>query len=111
MTRVLLAFDKFKDAMTARAAGEVVAAALQASHPDWVLDQTPLADGGEGFAAILTQAANGREVTGVATGPRGERLQVGFGLVPVSSTLWTQAMNGIADSPEDGDLFGGAGQI
>jgi glycerate kinase len=85
MTRVLLAFDKFKDALTAQQAGEAVAATLREQHPDWTLDLAPLADGGEGFAAILTQAGNGREVTVVATGPRGERGPAGFGLVPVAA--------------------------
>lgn len=85
MTRVLLAFDKFKDALTAQQAGEAVAAALREQQPGWTLDLAPLADGGEGFTAILTQAAKGREVTGMATGPRGGRQPAGFGLVPVSA--------------------------
>jgi len=84
MTRVLLAFDKFKDALTAQQAGEAVAAVLRAMHPDWTLDIAPLADGGEGFAPILTQAAGGRDLTVTATGPRGGRQPAGFGLVPVS---------------------------
>jgi len=85
MTRVLLAFDKFKDALTAQAAGEAVAAALRDSRPDWTLDLAPLADGGEGFAEILTQAAGGRAVASEATGPRGVRRPSGFGLVPLSA--------------------------
>lgn len=85
MTRVLLAFDKFKDALTAQQAGEAVAAVLRERHPDWTLDLAPLADGGEGFATILTQAAKGHQVTGMATGPRGGRRPAGFGLVPASA--------------------------
>ncbi len=85
MTRVLLAFDKFKDALTARAAGEAVATALREQQPGWMLDLAPLADGGEGFATILTQAAKGREVSVTASGPRGSRLSAGFGLVSVAA--------------------------
>jgi glycerate kinase len=85
MPRVLLAFDKFKDALTAPEAVAAVADALREIRPDWTLDPAPLADGGEGFASILTQAAGGREVSSVATGPRGERLQTGFGIVPVAA--------------------------
>lgn len=84
MTRVLLAFDKFKDALTAQQAGGAVAAALREQRPGWTLDLAPLADGGEGFATILTQAAQGRELRSAATGPRGERRPAGFGLVPVA---------------------------
>jgi glycerate kinase len=85
MTRVLLAFDKFKDALTAQEAGEAVAAVLRRQQPGWTLDLAPLTDGGEGFATILTQAASGREVICPATGPRGGRRRAGFGLVPVSA--------------------------
>lgn len=85
MTRVLLAFDKFKDALTAQQAGEIFGAALRELQPAWTLDLAPLADGGEGFATILTQAAGGSEVTVVAAGPWGERRPARFGLVPVAA--------------------------
>lgn len=85
MTRVLLALDKFKDALSAQQAGEAVAAALREQHLDWTLDIAPLADGGEGFATILTQAVKGRELSVTATGPRGGRQPAGFGLVPVAA--------------------------
>lgn len=85
MTRVLLAFDKFKDALTAQQAGEVVAAVLREAHPDWELDLAPLADGGEGFAGILTEAAGGRIVPCEVSGPRGGRVTAGFGLVSVAA--------------------------
>ena len=61
--RALLAFDKFKDALTARQACELAARALRDRHPDWQLDLCPLADGGEGFAEILTHAAGGHMLT------------------------------------------------
>jgi glycerate kinase len=81
MTRVLLAFDKFKDALTASMAGDVVATALRELHPDWTFDQAPLADGGEGFTEILTQSAAGELVTCLVTGPRGEKVSAAYGLV------------------------------
>ncbi len=77
--RVLIAFDKFKDALSARAAGEVAAAALRAKHPDWTLDVCPLTDGGEGFAETLTNAAGGRLELSEVSGPRGLRLPAPVG--------------------------------
>ena len=68
---VLLAFDKFKDSLTAPAACAHAAAALRERHPDWTLDLCPLADGGEGFCEILTRAAGGTVETHTVTGPRG----------------------------------------
>ena len=80
--RVLLAFDKFKDSLAASAAGEAAAGALRRRHPDWQLDLCPLADGGEGFAPILTAAAGGTLSTVSVTGPRGAPVEAAFGLVP-----------------------------
>ncbi len=80
--RVLLAFDKFKDSLTAPHACATVAAALRERHPDWEIEECPLADGGEGFAPILTRAAGGETVTATVAGPRGAAIAARFGLVP-----------------------------
>src|SRR3954469_4434777 len=80
--RVLLAFDKFKDSLTARGACEIARRALQARHPDWQLDVCPLADGGEGFCEILTTAARGEIVTSTVMGPRGDDVAGTIGIVP-----------------------------
>lgn len=58
--RGLIAFDKFKDSMSAEVACAVAAETLHEAHPEWVLDLVPLTDGGEGFAHILTTAVGGR---------------------------------------------------
>lgn len=83
--RALLAFDKFKDALGARDACAIAAAALHSVQPSWDLDLCPLTDGGEGFADILTAAAQGEIVTVEITGPRGRPQRAGFGLVPLKN--------------------------
>lgn len=80
--RALLAFDKFKDSLTARQACDRAAEALRRRHSDWQLDLCPLADGGEGFAEILTTAAGGTLASLTVTGPRGAPVDATFGLVP-----------------------------
>ena len=79
--RVLLAFDKFKDALTARQAGEAAADALRAKHPKWELDFCPLTDGGDGFCETLTHAAGGVLKPVRVTGPRGKARDASFGVV------------------------------
>lgn len=81
--RALLAFDKFKDALTAQEACRVAAAALREKHPDWEIDLCPLTDGGEGFAKILTESVSGESHALQLTGPRGAPLSAEFGLVPL----------------------------
>jgi glycerate 2-kinase len=81
---VLVAFDKFKGSLSAPQACRAAAAALRRRHPDWSLDLCPLTDGGEGFAALLTEAAGGRQVALPVAGPRGGLVEAGFGLVAES---------------------------
>ncbi len=79
--RVLLAFDKFKDALGAREACAAAARALAAARPTWGVDACPLADGGEGFGSILTRAVQGETVNAEVSGPRGKPTPGSFGLV------------------------------
>lgn len=80
--RVLVAFDKFKDSLTAQAACATASAALRERHPDWAIDACPLSDGGEGFCEILTAAAGGRLASVRVTGPRATPVEAAIGLVP-----------------------------
>ena len=79
--KILLAFDKFKDALSAREAGRIVAAALAPGRADWEFAHCPLTDGGEGFAEILTSAAGGTLHRVRVVGPRGKLVTAKFGLV------------------------------
>ncbi len=78
--RVLVAFDKFKDSLSAPEACRLAADTLRAAHPDWEIDSAPLADGGDGFATILTEAIGGEMVTARVVGPLGEPRTAAFGL-------------------------------
>lgn len=80
--RVLLAFDKFKDALTARQACDIAARALHAKHPGWQTDLCPLTDGGEGFCETLASAVNAKMISVRVTGPRGAPVDAPFALVP-----------------------------
>jgi glycerate 2-kinase len=82
--RALLAFDKFKDALSAPQACALAAGSLRARQPDWTLDLCPLTDGGEGFCEILTQALGGKFEAHTVTGPRGEPVVARLGFVPLA---------------------------
>lgn len=81
--RVLLAFDKFKDAISAEEACTVAGASIRQRYPDLAIDLCPLTDGGEGFARILTQAAAGSLYEHEVTGPLGRPVRGEFGLMPL----------------------------
>jgi glycerate 2-kinase len=82
--RVLAAFDKFKDSISAPKACEIAAAAIAAEGRGWEVDKCPLSDGGEGFMDILTRAAGGSETRLLVTGPRGDRVRAGCGFVSLA---------------------------
>jgi glycerate kinase len=80
--RVLLAFDKFKDAIQAEAACRLAGEALGQRYRDIVLDLCPLTDGGEGFAGILTRSLHGELFRQNVSGPLGRSVEGEFGLIP-----------------------------
>jgi len=80
--RVLLAFDKFKDAIQAEEACRLAGEALGRRYRSVVLDFCPLTDGGEGFAGILTRSLQGELVRQTVSGPLGRPVEGEFGLVP-----------------------------
>jgi glycerate kinase len=79
--RVLAAFDKFRDSISAAEACDIAAAAIAAARGDCEVDLAPLTDGGEGFTQILTRAAGGAESLHAVTGPRGREARAALGLV------------------------------
>lgn len=80
-TRVLVAFDKFKDALSAERACAIAAREIRRARPQWSVDLAPLTDGGEGFCRILTAEAGGELIQVPASGPRLERMQAPVGMV------------------------------
>jgi len=82
--RVLAAFDKFKDSLSAERACEIAVQAIHAHHRDWTVDACPLSDGGDGFAEILTRSAGGKLMRFQASGPHGAGVEAAIGLVPLA---------------------------
>jgi len=82
--RVLVAFDKFKDALSASLACETAGRTLREKYPDWQIELCPLSDGGDGFEDILGGVARGEHVPVQVTGPRGGLVEAGLTLVSES---------------------------
>lgn len=81
--RVVIAFDKFKNSMSAGEACKVAEDCLRELHQSPELSSFPLSDGGEGFAEILTAKMGGELRRAEVTGPLFEKLQAHYGWVPV----------------------------
>jgi glycerate kinase len=61
--KVLVACDKFKGSLSATEACEAIARGLWEAAPGTEVDQTPIADGGEGFTQAVHDALGGKWVT------------------------------------------------
>ncbi|MEQ8702637.1 MAG: glycerate kinase [Phaeodactylibacter sp.] len=78
--RILIASDTFKDALSAEAVCEAIASGLRAADDTLEVVQMPLADGGEGTAAILAHHTGGQMVQDRATNPLFQPIMAEFGL-------------------------------
>ncbi len=80
--RVLVALDKFKEALSANEACQAAREGLRSVHPAWTFDECPLTDGGDGFVAALAKGKAARLLTTRVPGPLGEPVEAAWALVP-----------------------------
>jgi len=96
--RALVAFDKFKDSMSAQEACAVASRSLRSARPHWSVEICPLADGSDGFANILTQYRKGELFYATVNGPMFKPVEAQFGLVDCSHfSMSSKAWLGIPD--------------
>ncbi|MVA77594.1 glycerate kinase [Auraticoccus sp. F435] len=77
--RVLVAPDKFKGSLTARQAGEAMAAGVRSVLPEAEVTVLPIADGGEGTCEVAL-AAGARPESTVVRGPLDEHVTADWAL-------------------------------
>jgi glycerate kinase len=79
--RVVIAPDKFKGSLTALQAAAAMARGVSHAVPGAMIDQVPMADGGEGTTQALVAATGGSIREAQVTGPLGEPVVACFGLL------------------------------
>ncbi len=82
---ILVAFDKFKDSMTAMEACLTAQEAILRARPTWTVTSAPLTDGGEGFCEILTKAVYGKIERVPVLGPLLEPQTAKIGFVDIGN--------------------------
>lgn len=80
----LIAFDKFKGAISAAEACELAARVVRECRPEEAVEVAPLTDGGEGFASILARVLGGELRLITVPGPRFQPVEGIFALMPGS---------------------------
>ncbi len=81
----LLAFDKFKSAITSDQACSIAKEAILESDPGATVSISPLTDGGEGFASVIASVLNGSLHEVEVPGPRFTPTKGKFALVEVAT--------------------------
>lgn len=86
--KILVASDKFKGSLSANEACAAIAAGLREGAPDGSheIRSLPIADGGDGIADTLTNAAGGEWITVTVHGPLGDPVTAGYGIIDGGKT-------------------------
>ncbi len=82
---ILVAFDKFKDCMTAQEACQIAQEVILKLHPNWTVSIAPITDGGEGFCEILTRSAFGKMERVPVLGPQLDPQTARIGYVEIGT--------------------------
>ena len=79
--RVLIAPDKFKGCLSAQEVAEAIAKGVRDALPRAEVELMPIADGGDGTAAVISNALGGSWVTCPAHDPLGRRIDTRYALI------------------------------
>jgi glycerate kinase len=101
--RMVVAPDKFRGSLSAAEAARALARGVRAADPSAVVDEVPMADGGEGTVEALVAATRGTFREAEVTGPLGEPVRARFGLLGHGTTaaLEMASVSGLALVPPD----------
>ena len=79
--KIVIASDSFKGSLGSMEVADAIEAGLLKAMPDAEIIKLPVADGGEGTVETLVSGTGGRYVETEVTGPSGNRIPSGFGIL------------------------------
>src|SRR5690242_6842507 len=77
--KILVAPNALKGSLDAFDTARAIAAGLARGAPGTVIDELPVADGGDGTARVLVAACRGQMLDADVEGPRGATVRASFG--------------------------------
>lgn len=84
--KILVAVDSFKGSLSSLEAGNAIRKGIENAEAGAEVIVRPLADGGEGTAEAITDAAHGEHVSIMVTGPLGEKVCCNYGIINEDKT-------------------------
>ncbi|HEY50164.1 MAG TPA: glycerate kinase [Dehalococcoidia bacterium] len=99
--KIIIAPQSFKGSLSAPEAARAMALGVGRVLPDAEMVLVPMADGGEGTVEALVDATGGRMIKAEVTGPLGERVKAGWGILGdgVTAVIEMAAASGITLIP------------
>ena len=99
--KIVIAPQSFKGSLSAPEAARAMALGVGRVLPDAEMVLVPMADGGEGTVEALVDATGGRMIKAEVTGPLGERVKAGWGILGdgVTAVIEMAAASGITLIP------------
>ncbi|MDQ6781689.1 MAG: glycerate kinase [Candidatus Eremiobacteraeota bacterium] len=79
--RIVIAPDKFKGSLAAKAVAAAIESGFRRVFPDAVYERIPVADGGDGTAQTLVDCLGGRIIEATVTGPDGKSRRAAYALL------------------------------
>lgn len=99
--KVVLAPDSFKECMSAKEAARAMEAGVRQLFPEAECVLVPMSDGGEGFAAALTQARGAKRIDIDCPNALGEQAQASYGLDGTHAYMDLASACGLEGVPEE----------
>ena len=99
--RVVIAMDSFKGSLSSIEAGKAVAEGVRRADGAIECVVCPVADGGEGTSAALTEGLHGETVRVRVTGPLGEKVTAEYGVKGDLAILEMAQASGLPLVPQD----------
>jgi len=88
--KVLICPDKFKGSLDASGVCEAISAGVLQLYPNARIDAVPLADGGEGTCALLTQLSGGTIIKRQVHGPLFQDINASYGISADGKTAFIE---------------------
>lgn len=88
--RILIAPDKFRGSLEASEVCRAVEEGVKLAYPEALVQEIPLADGGEGTTEILTRYSKGRIIYVQTQDPLGRMMEAAYGLSADGNTAFIE---------------------
>ena len=94
--KIIDAPDSFKECLSSQEVAAALSRGIRSALPGCNVVEMPLADGGEGTAAVLTRALGGRLECALVSDPLGRPVRAQYGIVGTTAIIETAQACGLA---------------